>query len=64
MGCGILIRPSVGRDRYTINVGSAKDLISFVISLFEQYPFCGAKALDFKDFCAGMDIIKNKGHLT
>lgn len=64
MGCGILIKPSAGRDRYTINVGSAKDLISIVIPLFEQHPFYGAKSLDFKDFCAGMDIIKNKGHLT
>lgn len=40
MGCGILIKPSPGRDRYTINVGSAKDLISIIIDpLFENHPW-------------------------
>ena len=29
----------------------------------ENHPIYGAKALDFKDFCAGIHIIKNKGHL-
>jgi hypothetical protein len=64
MGCGNLVKPSPGRDEYTINVGSTKDLISIVIPFFEKYLIYGAKALDFKYFCAGIEIFTNKGHLT
>ena len=36
MNCGILVKLSPGRDRYTISVGNIKDIISFVIPLFEK----------------------------
>ena len=42
INCGILVKPSPGRDRYTISVGNIKDIISFVIPLFEKksYIWC------------------------
>jgi hypothetical protein len=29
-----------------------------------QCKFLGAKALDYKDFCKGVDLINQKAHLT
>lgn len=72
MGCGTIVKPSGGRDRYTISFGSfvedttanISDLVQIVIPLFENYPLYGAKHFDFLDFCKGVSIIKNKEHLT
>lgn len=43
MGCGTLVKPSEGRDRYTVSVASKKDLLAIVIPFFEKYSFYGAK---------------------
>ena len=40
-----------------------EDLLTIIIPFFKKYPFYGAKWLDFKCFCQGMEIIKNKDHL-
>jgi len=64
MGCGNLINPSGGRDRYDVSVANIKDITLLIIPFFEKYPIYGAKLLDFQDFCQGITIIKNKEHLT
>lgn len=64
MGCGTIVKPSGDRDRYTISVANISDLVNIVIPLFENYPLYGAKHKDFLDFCKGVYIIKDKGHLT
>jgi LAGLIDADG endonuclease len=64
MGCGVLVKPTGDRDRYNISVANLKDLVNIVIPIFEKYPLYGTKYLDFIDFCKGIQIIKNKGHLT
>ncbi|KAG0632701.1 homing endonuclease [Tuber brumale] len=56
MGCGNIVKPSSGRDRYDISVANIKDIVGIVIPFFEKYPMYGAKYLDFQSFC--------KGHLT
>ena len=64
MGCGTIVKPSKDRDRYSISVANISDLINIVIPLFEISPIYGSKYRDFLDFCQGVYIIKNKGHLT
>jgi hypothetical protein len=64
MGCGNIVKPSSGRDVYVISVSNIKDITTKVIPLFDNYPLYGAKYLDYKDFCKGISIIENKGHLT
>jgi hypothetical protein len=63
LGCGILIKPTKDRNVYNLTIASKKDILTIVIPFFEKYPFYGAKWLDFKCFCEGMEIIKNKNHL-
>nr|YP_010608751.1 hypothetical protein PNX16_mgp020 [Drechslerella dactyloides]WAN89831.1 hypothetical protein [Drechslerella dactyloides] len=64
IGCGIVVKPGDDRDRYSISVANISDLINIVIPLFEKNSIYGAKNLDFLDFCKGVHIMKNKGHLT
>jgi hypothetical protein len=64
MGCGTLVKPGLDRDRYGTSVANMKDILTIVIPFFEKYPLYGAKYLDYKDFCKGVFIMKNKGHLT
>jgi hypothetical protein len=64
MGCGTVVKPGDGRDRYSISVANITDLTNVVIPLFEKNPIYGAKNKDFLDFCKGVYIIKNKRHLT
>ena len=64
LGCGGLVNPSIGRDRYTFSVSNRKDLINIIIPHFKKYPIYGAKLLDYNDFVKGLNIIRNKGHLA
>jgi hypothetical protein len=64
MGCGTLMKPTGYRDEYNFSVANLKELLTIVIPFFEKYPIYGAKLLDYKDFCKGVSIMKNKGHLT
>ena len=41
-----------------------KDLTDKVIPLFQSIPLQGVKSSDFQDFCAVVNIMKEKGHLT
>jgi len=62
--CGILIKPYISRNEYNISVANIRDLSEIIIPFFKKYSLCGAKLLDFNDFCKGISIIKNKGHLN
>jgi len=64
LGCGILINPSSGRDRYDISVGNMHEIRKIIIPFFNHHPLYGAKFLDFISFCNGVYIMENKGHLT
>jgi hypothetical protein len=64
LGCGKLIRPSSGRDRYDISVWKPEDISNTIIPFFKKYSIYGAKSLDFQFFCQGVAIIEKKGHLT
>jgi hypothetical protein len=64
MGCGTVVKPGDGRDRYSISVANITDLTNVVIPLFEKNPIYGAKNKNLLDFCKKVYIIKNKRHLT
>lgn len=64
IGCGTFVKPTRGRDRYNLSLANLNDLLTIVIPFFEKYPLYGAKFLDYKDFCKGVFIMENKGHLT
>lgn len=60
LGCGNLVRPSSGRDRYDLSVGSVKNISEIIIPFFQKYSLYGAKYLDFQSFCLGISIIEKK----
>jgi hypothetical protein len=64
LNCGNLVKPYLFRTEYNISVGNIKDLSEIIIPFFKKYSLCGAKSLDFNDFCKGISIIKSKGHLS
>lgn len=64
MGCGVIVQPSEGRDRYSTSVSNITELSTIVIPFFQKYPLYGAKGLDFQDFAEGISIMEKKGHLT
>lgn len=64
LGCGNLLGPYSGRDRYDISVLNIKDISKIVIPFFHNYPLYGAKFAFFQSFCKGVSIIERKEHLT
>lgn len=70
MGCGVIVKPSGDRDRYSTSYlwsSNINDLSTIVIPFFQQHRLYGAKGLDFQDFAPlkeGVAIMKKKGHLT
>ena len=64
LGCGNIVKPSSGRDRYDISVANIKDLATIIIPFFQEYSLYGAKYLDFQAFSEGIYIIEKKKHLT
>jgi hypothetical protein len=64
MGCGVIVQPYEGRDRYSTSVSNITELSTIVIPFFQKYPLYGAKGLDFQDFAEGIAIREKKGHLT
>lgn len=62
-GCGkVFLR--FRENKVDFQILKLKDLSEIVIPLLENMPLQGAKALDFADFHAAVDIMKVKGHLT
>ena len=64
LGCGVIVKPSGDRDRYSTSVSNINDLSTIVIPFFQQHRLYGAKWLDFQDFAEGVRIMETKGHLT
>ncbi len=64
LGCGKVLGPYSGRDRYDISVLNMKDISEIIIPFFTNYPLYGAKSLDFNSFCLGVSIVLRKEHLT
>lgn len=64
LGCGNIVKPSSGRDRYDISVANIKDITTIIIPFFQKYSLYGTKYLDFHTFCEGIYIIEKKKHLT
>lgn len=63
LGIGRIRKDSANRTTYSYFLGSVKD-ISLFIEKFKGAEFLGAKALDYADFCKGIEIINRKEHLT
>lgn len=64
LGCGGLVKPSLGRDRYDISVASLSNLKDIIVPFFTSHSLYGAKSLDFCCFCEGISIMEKKGHLN
>jgi LAGLIDADG endonuclease len=62
LGFGILYNRD-SKNATDIRFANLSSINSF-ISKASQCKFLGAKALDFKDFCKGIDLINQKAHLT
>jgi hypothetical protein len=45
-------------------ISSNIELVNLILTFFINYPIYGAKYLDYLDFCKGVLIIKERGHLT
>lgn len=58
---------SIGRKKdknaYRVRITSLKNINNF-IKLLDETSFSGSKALDYRDFKVGIDLINNKEHLT
>lgn len=63
LGIGKIVKESGNRTTYLYYIGSIKD-INLFIQKFEEAKLLGAKALDYADFCKGIEIINRKEHLT
>jgi hypothetical protein len=63
LGIGKIRKDSSNRTIYVYFLGSLKD-INIFINKFKEVKLLGAKALDYADFCKGIEIINNKEHLT
>jgi hypothetical protein len=61
LGCGNLVKPSSGRDRYDISVANIQDISTIIIPFFQNYSLYGAKSLDFLSFLEGISIMEKKG---
>jgi len=54
---------NVRKDLSTYVIRSIKQINNF-IELFSKTQILGAKALDYTDFCKGVNILNQKAHLT
>jgi hypothetical protein len=60
LNCGKIYRHSANAIVYRVSKRS--DLIDIILPFFVKSPILGVKALDFKDFCFILDLIKNNAH--
>jgi hypothetical protein len=62
LDCGSI--SSVGRNALELRVYGLSKITDKIVPFFSQHPLHGAKALDFRDFCKGIEIMNNGDHLT
>lgn len=60
--CGKIYKHS--KNAVVYRVSKTSDLTEIIIPFFLKHPILGIKALDFKDFCSILALIKNKAHYT
>lgn len=63
LGFGKVKSESLPRTTSVLIITSMQEVNMF-IAKFNCCKFLGSKALDYADFCKGVDIINSKGHLT
>jgi LAGLIDADG endonuclease len=51
-------------EAVVLQVSSLSLISSKIVPFFTSHPLSGAKALDFADFCKGIEILNQRGHLT
>jgi hypothetical protein len=52
------------KDCLDYTVSDQNSIFNIIIPFFNKYPLRGTKHLDYLDWVKGLEIIKNKGHLT
>jgi hypothetical protein len=66
INCGRLSKPKIYKAKnlvLEITISKIED-IYILIAKLKEHKLYGAKYLDFLDICKGVEIIKNKKHLT
>ena len=63
LGIGKVTKDSHNRTTYVYYLASLKNIHHF-INKIEGTEIIGSKALDFADFCKGIEIINRKGPFT
>lgn len=61
--CGLLKKDS-RNSTYSFKISNHADIIEKLVPFFLKYSIEGVKALDFKDWIKGVEIVKSKNHLT
>jgi hypothetical protein len=61
--CGNISKIDV-KDCLDYTVSDQNSIFNIIIPFFTKYPLRGTKHLDYLDWLKGLEIIKNKGHLT
>lgn len=60
---GVVRKKSTTSNVYQYSIESLENINKF-IQLFNEAKIFGAKSLDYRDFCIGIDLISNKKHKT
>jgi len=63
LGCGKFSSLKVD-GCYDLRVADIATITSKIVPFFTSHTLQGAKALDFRDFCLGIEIMNKGGHLT
>jgi hypothetical protein len=61
--CGNISKIDV-KDCLEFTVSDQNSIFNIIIPFFTNYPLRGTKHLDYLDWLKGLEIIKNKGHLS
>jgi LAGLIDADG endonuclease len=64
LACGVLYEKGSGIAAFDLKVTGLSTITDKVVPFFKSHSLFGAKALDFADFCRGIEIMNSSGHLT
>jgi LAGLIDADG endonuclease len=62
LNCGVISKNS--STVLDLRVTGLSTITSIIVPFFQTHSLYGAKALDFRDFCIGVESMNFKGHLT
>lgn len=60
-GCGSSVR---NKNLVEYICVKKHNIYNIIMPFFKKYPILGVKALDFNDWCLGVEIVQSKAHLT